>query len=81
MLKKRKYSCVVCGFNFEKIYGELGKDNIHVYHLNPMSSIKKEYEVNPIEYLRPICPNRHAMLYRSKEMLTIEELKMKLIKL
>ena len=46
-----------------------------------MSSIKKEYEVNPIEDLRPICPSRHAMLFRSKEMLTIEELKMKLIKL
>ena len=71
-----KYNCIVCGFNFENTYGELGKDYIHVHHINQISTIKKEYEVNPIEDLRPICPNCHAMIHRNKEPLTIEELKL-----
>ena len=79
-LKHWKYSCVVCGFNFEKTYGELGKNYIHVHHINQISSIKKEYEVNPIEDLRPICPNCHAIIHRNKEALTIEELRNKLTK-
>lgn len=67
------YNCVVCGCNFENIYGELGKNYIHVHHINQISTIKKEYEINPIEDLRPVCPNCHAMLHKGK--LTIEELK------
>jgi len=27
--------CTVCGFNFEAVYGELGKRFIHVHHLTP----------------------------------------------
>lgn len=79
-LKHWKYSCVVCGFNFEETYGELGKNYIHVHHINQISSIKKEYEVNPVEDLRPVCPNCHAMIHRNKEALTIEELKSKMSK-
>lgn len=74
-LKHWKYSCVVCGFNFENTYGKLGKNYIHVHHINQISSIKKEYEINPTEDLRPVCPNCHAMIHRNKEALTIEELK------
>jgi len=69
------YNCAVCGFNFESTYGEIGKNYIHVHHINQISTIKKEYEVNPIEDLRPVCPNCHAMIHRSKEPLTIEKLK------
>ena len=67
--------CYICGFDFEKVYGRLGKDFIHVHHLVPISSIGKEYEIDPIKDLRPVCPNCHAMLHRENPPLSIEELK------
>ncbi len=67
--------CMVCGFNFEKVYGDIGKGFIHVHHLVPLADINKEYVVNPIEDLVPVCPNCHAMLHRRKPPYTPDELK------
>ncbi len=66
--------CRVCGFDFEATYGDLGRGFIHVHHLIPLSEIGEEYIVNPIEDLRPVCPNCHAMLHRKKQVLSISEL-------
>ena len=68
-------ACVVCGFSFESIYGELGKDFIHVHHLKQVASIGEEYKIDPIKDLRPICPNCHAMIHRRKEPYLIEDIK------
>lgn len=73
-LEKYGYSCSICGFNFEKFYGILGKDFIHVHHKTPLSTIGKEYKINPIKDLIPVCPNCHAMLHKSKIVLDSEEL-------
>lgn len=67
--------CVVCGFNFGKIFGKLGEGFIHVHHLKPISSIGQEYLIDPIKDLRPVCPNCHAMLHQGKETVSIENLK------
>lgn len=69
------FDCYICGFNFEKFYGEIGKDYIHVHHINPISEIKRNYEINPVKDLRPVCPNCHSMIHRRKDVLKIEELK------
>ncbi len=58
-----------------KFYGQIGEGFIHVHHLKPLSEIGQEYEVDPIEDLRPVCPNCHAMLHRKKPPYTIEQLK------
>lgn len=58
------YICKICNFDFEKRYGLIGKEFIHVHHLIPLSEIKKEYELNPKKDLIPVCPNCHAMLHR-----------------
>jgi 5-methylcytosine-specific restriction protein A len=68
-------NCSVCEFNFERIYGEIGKNFIHVYHLVPLSDIGNEYTLNPIKDLRPICPNCHAMIHKRIPAYSIEELK------
>ncbi|WP_333797932.1 HNH endonuclease [Rheinheimera sp.] len=68
-------SCVVCGFDFGKIYGELGQGYIHVHHLVQLADISKEYKVDPIKDLRPVCPNCHSMLHQRRPPLSIEELK------
>jgi 5-methylcytosine-specific restriction enzyme A len=72
-------TCSICNFEFEKKYGEHGKDFIHVHHLTPISDIGDHYEVDPVKDLRPVCPNCHAMLHTVIPPLTIEELKSMLI--
>ena len=57
-------SCYVCGFNFEERYGQLGKGFIHVHHLTELHT--KKQKTNPIEDLRPLCPNCHAMVHKKK---------------
>lgn len=75
-IKKYGVSCSVCGFDFGKKFGEIGTGFIHVHHLKPLSEIRKGYKLNPIEDLRPVCPNCHAMIHQRKpEPYTIEELK------
>jgi 5-methylcytosine-specific restriction enzyme A len=70
------YSCTVCGFNFEETFGELGKNFIHVHHLTQIAKVGKQYTVDPVKDLRPVCPNCHAMLHRGDPPLTVEELKL-----
>jgi len=55
--------CNVCEFDFEQVYGELGKGYIHVHHIVPISEVNKKYEVDPIKDLIPVCPNCHSMLH------------------
>ncbi|AKB17052.1 HNH endonuclease [Methanosarcina sp. WWM596] len=72
-LQKYGFKCSVCGFDFEEVYGEIGREYIHVHHLKPLYEINEEYKVDPINDLRPVCPNCHSMLHKGK--VTIEQLK------
>lgn len=67
--------CFVCTMNFEIIYGEIGIGFIHVHHLVPLHTIDNTYQVDPENDLVPVCPNCHAMLHRSNNPPTIEQLK------
>lgn len=67
--------CQVCSFDFEKKYGEIGIDFIHVHHKIDISTIGNEYSVDPINDLVPVCPNCHTMLHRKKPAYKIDELK------
>ncbi len=71
-------NCYVCGFDFEQKYGKIGKHFIHVHHLKQLADIREGYQINPIEDLRPVCPNCHAMLHRKNPPYSIDELKEKL---
>ncbi|WP_438319048.1 HNH endonuclease [Sporosarcina sp. FA9] len=65
-------SCIICKFNFESTYGNLGKDFIHVRHLQELHTIGEEYEVDPIADLRPVCPNCHYMLHKKSPLTLLE---------
>lgn len=68
--------CKICGYDFFKTYGELGRGFIHVHHKTPISQQTNSYEINPITDLVPVCPNCHAMLHSSQDtMISVEELK------
>ena len=72
---KKGYKCLVCGCDFEKAYGEIGKGFIHVHHVVPISSIGQEYELNIDTDLVPVCPNCHYMMHRKDPPYTVEEMK------
>jgi 5-methylcytosine-specific restriction protein A len=67
--------CSVCDFDFEQVFGEIGRAFIHVHHLRALSDIQSEYEIDPIADLRPICPNCHAMIHHGTEMTNVEQLR------
>ena len=58
-----------------KIYGDIAEGFIHVHHLVPLSAIKEDYQLDPVNDLLPVCPNCHAMLHRRKPPFTPEQLK------
>ncbi|NJL90662.1 MAG: hypothetical protein HC916_13405 [Coleofasciculaceae cyanobacterium SM2_1_6] len=68
-------SCCVCGFNFEEKFGSIAQGFIHVHHLKPLSEIRKEYEIDPVADLRPVCPNCHAIIHLGGKTRTLEEVK------
>lgn len=74
-LSHHGHICKACGFDFESIYGPLGKSQIHVHHKIPISTIGKNYNLNPITDLIPVCPNCHHMIHRRNPPFSIEEIK------
>lgn len=68
--------CEICGFDFEKIYGELGKGFIECHHILPLSQIK-EPSVNTLSDLICVCSNCHKMIHRNGILLP-EDLRMTL---
>lgn len=55
--------CCVCGMNFERMYGDVGKGFIHIHHLDPIANASEHRPVDPRRDLVPVCPNCHAMLH------------------
>ncbi|MEP0873311.1 HNH endonuclease [Trichocoleus desertorum AS-A10] len=72
-VKHYEAKCFICEFDFERTYGSVGKNIIHVHHLNPLSAIREEYKLNPIRDLIPVCPNCHTIIHRRNPPYTIEE--------
>lgn len=67
--------CSVCDFDFFQVYGERGMGFIEVHHLKPIAESENRHEVDPVEDLRPVCSNCHAMIHREEPLLSIQELK------
>ncbi len=73
-LKGKQLKCEVCGFDFEKVYGELGSGYIEVHHKRPVSEGEHITDLN--KDLVMLCSNCHRMIHRGRDhMITVEELK------
>ena len=73
-LEDSGYTCYVCGFNFEKTYGEIGKEFLEVHHTKPLATYDDEHPI-PQSELCALCSNCHSMVHRKREVLDIDELK------
>lgn len=68
--------CMICGFDFESAYGELGKGYTEVHHIKPLSSLDEETVINPATDLICVCANCHRMLHRFRNyIVSVDELK------
>jgi len=72
--KKRGLSidCECCGFDFEKTYGDRGRDFIEVHHAVPVSELGTDQKLR-LRDLRLLCSNCHRMVHRRKPWLSVEE--------
>lgn len=71
--------CGICGFRFGDVYGQHAEKYIQVHHLIPLSSIKSEYVVDPINDLLPVCANCHAVIHLKSPPYTPDEMKEMLV--
>jgi 5-methylcytosine-specific restriction enzyme A len=72
-LKKGKLSCGICGFDFYKTYGELGRGFIECHHTVPVSEYAK-VKGTKLKDLALVCSNCHRMLHRRRPWLLVPEL-------
>ena len=74
----KNYSCQICGFDFEKKYGEIGKKYIEVHHINSHTQVSKEigeHIIDPKNDLIPVCSNCHSMVHIKKVPIGVNEMK------
>ncbi|WP_175579622.1 HNH endonuclease [Vibrio diazotrophicus] len=67
-------ACEVCGFDFERVYGELGSYFCEVHHLTKLADAEKQIETS-LSDLAIVCSNCHRVIHRTKQMKTISEIK------
>lgn len=75
-----KIVCEVCGFDFYKSYGEIGRGFIEIHHQKPIFQYEEtdfsKVVTEALKQLIPLCSNCHRMIHRSKDApLTIQELR------
>lgn len=68
------YKCDACDFDFEKVYGEVGRDYIEVHHTTPVSEMGEGYSINPIIDLVPLCSNCHSIAHKRNPPYTVKEI-------
>ena len=72
--KVQGYICQACGFDFVKVYGDLGEQFIEAHHLIPLASLPEGQPVSmdPKTDFAVLCANCHRMVHRKKELLSVE---------
>ncbi len=71
---KGALECEICHFNFEKVYGKVGKNFIEVHHIVPLAEAKGLHKTK-LEDLILVCSNCHRMLHRLPSKKAVDMLK------
>lgn len=78
--KVQGYTCKACGFNFELVYGSIGRDFIEAHHLTPLSDLKGDVvQLDPKQDFRVLCSNCHRMIHKSEFVDKVEEFRAKYV--
>ena len=64
-LEASGYKCYICGFDFEKTYGEIGKGFLEVHHTKPLATYDDEHPI-PQSELCALCSNCHSIVHRRR---------------
>lgn len=60
------YKCQACDFDFERVYGEIGKEFIEAHHLTPLSELRgKIVQLDARKDFCVLCANCHRMIHKS----------------
>ena len=70
-----KLECQCCGFDFEDMYGDVGREFIEAHHTKPISELHQDGERTKKEDIAPVCANCHRMLHKRRPWLVMNELK------
>lgn len=70
--------CLACEMTFSSKYG-LSRECIEVHHIRPLASRAEIVNTHPIDDLIPLCPNCHAAVHAENPMLSLDELRKRLI--
>lgn len=68
-------SCLACGLDMGRLYGDIAEGFIEVHHVTPVSHIGEGYVIDPANDLVPLCPNCHAISHRRSPPLSVEEIR------
>lgn len=68
-----KVRCEACGFDFETVYGERGREYIEVHHVLPLHATGPTK--TKLSDLVLLCANCHRMVHRSAPWLTPDDLR------
>lgn len=66
--------CEVCGFDFSRVYGPLGKGYVECHHTTPVSQLRPR-QTTKLADLALVCSNCHRILHRGGSTLTVEALR------
>jgi 5-methylcytosine-specific restriction protein A len=76
--KHGKLDCEICGFDFFKTYGEIGKGFMECHHKIPLSQTEGEFSTR-LSDLALVCANCHRILHRELDTSDIIGLKQVII--
>lgn len=70
------YKCQICSFEFEKVYGEVGRNYIEAHHLVPLSQLKdQKVSLNPKTDFVVLCANCHRVVHRLGDVRDLDSLR------
>lgn len=72
--KYGKLFCQACGFSFDKVYGNIGKDFIEGHHTIPVHEMKPGHKTSPDD-IAMLCSNCHRMVHKKRPWLSVDKLK------
>ncbi|ARP81207.1 hypothetical protein CAL12_10385 [Bordetella genomosp. 8] len=65
--------CAACGFDFQKLYGEIGSGLIEVHHTKPVHKLEPG-EKTKVADLVLLCSNCHRVIHSRREWITLEQI-------